>query len=189
MSDMADDVLAVMDAAGVGSAHLVGLSMGGLLLVDLAARAPERVISMTFVSAASPDPEAGIGDDFFDLMDDDPTGTIIRAMGSTTDDDRAWVADEVAKAEQRARARPDAGQRHQDAAYRSAWPSVEMLGEIRAPCIAIHGSADRKLPLRHGQAFANGIPACELVVMDGMGHIPRPQEWDTIAALVAQHIG
>jgi 3-oxoadipate enol-lactonase len=189
MANMADDVLAVLDAAGLEAAHLVGLSMGGLLIVDLACRAPERVLSLTFLSAASPDPDAGVGDDFFDLMDDDPTGTIIRAMGATTDEDRAWVALQVAEAELRAPSRPDAGQRHQDAAYRSVWPSLDQLAEISAPCLAIHGTADRKLPIRHGEAFARGIPACELVVMDGMGHIPRPHEWDAIAALVAEHIG
>jgi 3-oxoadipate enol-lactonase len=52
----------------------------------------------------------------------------------------------------------------------------------------IHGSADRKLPLRHGQAFRAGIPTGELVVMDGMGHLPRPAEWDAITERVAQHI-
>jgi len=185
---MADDALTVLDAADVSAAHLVGLSMGGLLLVDLATRAPQRVLSMTLLSAASPDPEAGIGEDFFDLMDDDPIGTIIRAMGPTTDEDQAWVTREIADAARRAPPRPEAGRRHQEAAYRSTWPTKEQLSDVAAPCLVIHGSADRKLPLRHGEAFRDGIPTSELVVVDGMGHLPRPAEWDVIAERVAQHI-
>ncbi len=186
-SDMADDVLAVLDAADVSAAHLVGLSMGGLLLVELATGAPERVLSMTSLSAASPDPEAGIGEDFFDLMDDDPVATIVRAMRPTGDEDRAWVARQVADAARRAAPRTEAGQRHQEAAYRSTWPTNEQLADVAAPCLVIHGSADRKLPRRHGEAF-RGIPNSEPVVMDGMEHLPRPAEWDVIAQRVAHHI-
>jgi 3-oxoadipate enol-lactonase len=188
LADMADDALAVLDAANAPSAHLVGLSMGGLLLVDIAARAPERVLSLTFLSAASPDPEAGIGEDFFEMMGDDPVGTIAGAMGATTEADRAWVAEEVAEAARRAPLRPDAGRRHQDAALRSVWPAPEQLAAIAAPSLAIHGSDDRKLPLAHGEAFAARIPDCVLVVEQGMGHLPRPAEWDDIAALVARHV-
>jgi pimeloyl-ACP methyl ester carboxylesterase len=188
LTDLADDALAALDAADASAAHLVGLSMAGLLIVDLAIRAPARLLSITLLSAVSPDPEAGIGEDFFDLMDDDPDGTIIRAMGPTTDEDRVWVAREIADAARRAPPRPAADQYHQEAAYRSTWPTKEQLSAVRAPCLVIHGSADRTLPLRHGLAFHEGIPASELVVMDGMGHLPRPAEWDAIAERVSHHI-
>lgn len=185
---MADDVVAVLDAVGVGAAHMVGLSMAGILLVDLATRVPERVLSLTFLSAMSPDPDAGIGEDFFDMIGDDPVGTITRAMGSPTDSDRAWVEQEVAASAARAPARPEAGQRHQEAAFRLGWPDHAALRDVRAPSLIIHGDDDRKLPLRHAQAFAAGIANSTLVVMRGMGHLPRPGEWHHIADRVADHI-
>ncbi len=100
---MADDVLDILDAADVPAAHFVGLSMGGLLLVDIVGREPGRVLSVTFLSAVSPLPGAGIGVDFFEVMGDDPVRTIVAAMGSPSDADRAWVALEVASSERRAR--------------------------------------------------------------------------------------
>ena len=99
LSDMADDAEVVLDAAGVGAAHLVGISMGGVILVDLASRRPERVASLVFLSALSPDPDAGIGDDFFAAFGADPLEARLQAMGETTDADRAWL-------ECRARPRP-----------------------------------------------------------------------------------
>jgi pimeloyl-ACP methyl ester carboxylesterase len=188
MVDMADDVLVVLDAADAPAAHVVGISMAGLILVDVATRTPCRVLSLTLLSAASPDPDAGVGEDFFDMMNDDPVGTIIRAMGPTTDADRDWVEREMDDAARRAPHRPDAGQRHQEAAYRSSWPTKEQLGDITAPTLVIHGGGDRKLPLAHAQAFVQGIPDSELVVIDDMGHLPRPAEWDIIATRVMGHI-
>jgi 3-oxoadipate enol-lactonase len=188
LRDMADDVVAVLDAVGVAAAHMVGLSMGGILLVDIATRLPGRVLSLTFLSAMSPDPDAGIGEDFFDMIGGDPVATITRAMGAPTDSDRVWVEQEVAASAARAPERPDAGQRHQDAAFRLGWPEHDALGEVRAPSLLIHGDADRTLPLRHAEAFAAGIANSSLVVMPGMGHLPRPVEWDDIADRVARHI-
>jgi pimeloyl-ACP methyl ester carboxylesterase len=65
LADMADDAAAVLAAAQVDAAHLVGISMGGILLVDLCSRRPDLVASLVFVAALSPDPAAGMGEDFF----------------------------------------------------------------------------------------------------------------------------
>ena len=79
---MADDVAAVLDAAGIAAAHVVGLSMGGLILVDLAARRPGRVSSATFLSAMSPDPDAGFGEDFFAALDSGDVGVLTAVLAS-----------------------------------------------------------------------------------------------------------
>ncbi len=188
LGDLGDDLLTVLDAAGADAAHIVGISMAGLLMSDIASRAPQRVLSLSFISCASPDPDAGMGPDFFDIMSDDAIGTICRSLGSPTEEDRAWVAEEVAAALERAPLRPDAGTRHQDAVYRSEWPTVDDLTRVTAPALIIHGSADRKLPVAHAEAFARHISVSDLVVMDGMGHLARPSEWDTITAHVLAHM-
>jgi pimeloyl-ACP methyl ester carboxylesterase len=187
LADMADDAVAVLDAAGVGAAHLVGFSMGGVILIDVALRYPERVASAVLLSALSPDPEAGIGEDFFAVFGADPLAARLQAMGETTDADRDWVESELAAAAERAPARPQALERHQEAAFRLGWPDHERLADVPVSTLVIHGGADRVLPLRHARAFA-AIPDTEVVVIRGMGHLPRPAQWDDIGSRVAEHI-
>ncbi len=186
MRDMADDAMVVLDSADVGRAHVIGLSMGGMMLVDLATRHRERVASAVFLSAMSPHPDAGFGDDFFADEASSALDAALRAMGPTTAADQVTVADEVAAAARRAPARPEAASKHQEAAFRFGWPELDRLGEIAVPVLVVHGTADRVLPLAHAHALAAGIAASELLVMDTMGHLPRPREWDTIADRVVR---
>jgi 3-oxoadipate enol-lactonase len=183
MSTMADDSIAVLDAAGVDATHVIGVSMAGLIMVDMAVRRPDRIASLLFVSAMSPDPEAGMGEDFFlGIEGDDPLDNYLRSMGEVSAADRAWVLAELEAASRRAPARPEAGSRHQEAAFRLEWPILEDLGRISAPTAVIHGRLDRKLPVAHGEALARGIAGATLQVRDTMGHIPRPQDWEATAA-------
>lgn len=188
MGDMADDAAAVLAAAQVDAAHLVGISMGGILLVDLGSRRPDLVASLVFIAALSPDPVAGIGPDFFAAIGADPLEAMLRAMNDTSPESRAWVEGELARAARRAPARPEAAQRHQDAAFRLGWPQPDVLGTIGAPSLVIHGDGDQVLPLHHAHSLAAGITNCQLVVMAGMGHIPQPAVWDVIAEHTIGHV-
>ncbi len=187
LSTMADDVVAVLDAAGVGNAHAMGISMGGMLLVDLASRRPSRILSQVYLSAMSPDPDAGFGDDFFADPVVDPVDATLRAMGAPDADDRAWVEQEVARAARRAPARRAAVQRHQEAAFRGGWPEPGRLGDIGGPALVIHGTADRVLPVAHAVSLHHGIDGSDLRVLDGMGHLPTAREWDLVGDLVVDH--
>jgi pimeloyl-ACP methyl ester carboxylesterase len=188
MRDMADDAAAVLAAAHLDAAHLVGISMGGLLLVDLCSRRPDLVASLVFIAALSPDPAAGMGEDFFAAIGADPLQAMLRAMNDTSAESRVWVQSELARATQRAPTRPDAAQKHQDAAFRLGWPEHQVLDTIGAPSLVIHGDGDRVLPLQHAHALATGIVGCELVVVAGMGHLPRPQDWYGIAEHTVAHV-
>ena len=125
LSDLTDDADAVIAATGAGPVHLVGVSMGGMTLVDLADRRSDLVASLTFIAAMSPDPEAGMGEDFFAALEADPVDGMLRAMATTEASDRAWVEAEFARAAERAEPRPDAVAIHQDAAFRGSRPSVD----------------------------------------------------------------
>ena len=185
---MAADTIAVLDAAGVERAHLVGISMAGMLMVDVASTHPERVASLTFVSAMSPDPDAGMGPDFFATRDGDRVEAMLRAMGDTSDADRAWVADLLRDADAHAPARPDAAERHMAAAFRVGWIGPEVMADIGAPTTVVHGRLDQTLPTGHATALADGIEGATLVLRDGMGHLPRPDDWDEIARHVLAQI-
>jgi pimeloyl-ACP methyl ester carboxylesterase len=83
---------------------------------------------------------------------------------------------------------PEAAQKHQDAAFRLGWPQHEMLGTVGVPTLVMHGDGDRVLPLEHAHSFAAGIAGAELVLMAGMGHLPRPADWDVIAERTVTHV-
>lgn len=187
LSDMADDVVVVCDAAGVKRAHVVGVSMGGMIAIDLASRFPTRVASLTFIAAMSPDPAAGIGEAFFQGIDAEPVAGTLAAMGSPTAEDKAWVRGEIARAHDRAPGRPQAGERHQAAAMRLGWPEMTDLMAITAPALVVHGTVDRVLPVAHAQALADGIANSCLWLLDGMGHLPTRREWKHIAGLTVSH--
>jgi 3-oxoadipate enol-lactonase len=178
--------VAVLDAAGVERAQVLGVSMAGLIMVELASTRPERVASLVFVSAMSPDPDAGMGEDFFVGLDGEAFDNMIRAMGEVSEDDRAWVAAELEAAARRAPARPDAASRHQEAAFRLGWPSLDDVRRITAPAVVVHGRLDRLLPVAHAEALAAGIDGASLLVRDTMGHLPRPADWGVIADEVVQ---
>lgn len=189
LRDLADDAVAVLDAAGVERAHLVGLSLGGLLLVDLATRCPERVEGLVFLAAMSPDPDAGFGVHFFGDPAVTPLEAVLRVVGPVSPEDRALLTAELDHAEARAPSRPEAGARHEEAAFRSVWPDLVSLGAIAAPALVIHGDSDTVLPLAHAEAYASNLSDARLVVMPGMGHLPRPADWDRIADHILDHVG
>ena len=186
---MAEDTIAVLDAAGVERAHLVGISMAGMLMADVASTHPERVASLMFVSAMSPHPDAGIGPDFFATRDGDRLEVMLRAMGDTSDGDRAWLTDLLRDADEHAPVRPEAVERHMAAAFRFGWIGPEALAGVRAPTTVVHGRLDQTLPTDHADALADGIDGATLVLRDGMGHLPRPDDWDEIARGVLDLVG
>lgn len=183
LADMADDAVAVLDAAaGVdATAHWVGVSMGEMQLVDVATRHADRVASLTFIAGMSPDPDAGFGDAFFAQLPDDPVDTLVGLLGEVTEDDVAWVRAEVARAAERAPERPGASDAHMAASMRFGWPTLDQLADIHVPTIVAHGTEDRTLPIAHAEALGNGIAGAEILIRHGMGHLPRPADWDTIA--------
>lgn len=181
---IAEDAVAVLDAAGIVDAHVVGISMAGLVMSHLAARHGDRVRSLTFIAAMSPDPEAGMGEDFFEALDIDATNRVaalVHAMGETTEADRRWAAVTIAAGERRAPYRPDAVGLHQEAAFRFDWPTVESLGSVRVPSLVFHGRLDRILPVAHAEAFGVHVDGTSVTIVDGMGHIPRLADWLMIA--------
>lgn len=191
VNTLADDAAAVLDAAGVSAAHVVGISMAGLVMAHLATRYAERVRSLAFIAAMSTEPKAGMGEDFFGALDADPSDRVaelINAMGETTEADRRWVAATIEAGDRRATPRPEAVHRHQEAAFRMDWPVAESLRSVRVPTLVVHGALDRVLPVAHAEALAGGIDGSSLRIVDTMGHIPRRADWLEIAEGIAHQV-
>ena len=189
LSTLADDIVAVLDAADSPRVHTVAISMGGMITVDLVSRFGQRVMSSTFIAAMSPDPDAGMGPDFFaPLSSTDRTSTVMAMMGTPDESDRAWIEEETRRSTERAAERPDAAERHMAASFRFGWPTLDQLGDFDSPALVVHGTSDRLLPVAHARALARGIEGSDLHLVDGMGHLPTRREWERVTELMTRRL-
>jgi pimeloyl-ACP methyl ester carboxylesterase len=189
LDDMADDAAALLDVLGIGKAHVVGASMGGMIAQTLAIQHPEKVLTLTSIMSTTGEPDVGqpTGEAMAVLMNR-PTGSreeIIefgvltqRIIGSPDHFDEA-----------RARARATAtydrayypiGFGRQLVAIVASGTRAERLREVDVPALVIHGTADPLVQPSGGQHTAEMIPGAELLMLEGMGHDLPPDYWPEI---------
>ncbi len=177
LSDMADDALAVLDAAGVTQAHVYGASMGGAIAQVLTIEHPERVGALilgctaTRVASRHVPPWPVIRHVVPALLAGRHARRVALARalvyGSATD--QALIAEDVRLLD--SLRRPAEGIRAQRRAVLDYEGSQLRLGSVRSPTLIIHGSDDRVVPVRYGEELARLIPGADLVVLPGAGHM------------------
>jgi len=196
LADMADDGIGLVDHLGIERAHVAGASMGGMIAQTMAARHPERVLSLAsimantghrwkgvpglrvypiFVRRPAPDREGAI----------EATVSTFRLIGSPGfpfDEDELRRTAELSYE----RGYDPAGAGRQLAAILAAGDRTAQLRLISAPTVVIHGTRDRMIMPSGGRETAKAIPGAELAMIEGMGHdLPRGA-WDQIVdAMVA----
>ncbi len=196
LSDMARDTLGLMDGLGIASAHVAGMSMGGMIAQTLAIEHPARVRSLA--SVASSTAERGLplatGPATRALLTPPPREReaairhsigVLRAISSPVhfDEARVRAVDELAYARSSYRI----GGARQLAAILASPARTTMLRGVTAPTAVIHGRLDPLLPLAHGEATARAIPGAKLVVLDTMGHdLPEPL-WPALVDAIAEN--
>ena len=192
-----DDALGVLDALGIDSAHVVGISMGGGIAQVLAVRHPDRVASLTLIASSSGAPglppmsselAAQMGDGAEpDWSDRDAViayytaGEHMLAGSIAVDEERMRRI--VGRAWDRSHSIAS-GQNHWQLSGESAH---SRLGEIAAPTLVLHGTEDRLFPFGHGEALARDIAGARLVPLAGMGHqMPPPQLWGAVIPAIVE---
>ena len=198
LSDMAADAIAVLDANGIGRAHVMGLSMGGMIAQTLAIEYPDRLLSMTSVMSSS-------GEDAFRKSTQNATRLLTAPpptdresyIASWIEGLHEWGSPEFAD-EQRWRSDAEiafdrsfhpAGAGRQYTAVATSSPRAEKLKSVVVPTLVIHGDRDNLINQIAGQRVAELIPGAKFAVIEGMGHDYPPQLWDRWVALVVDHIG
>ena len=199
LADMAADTAGLLDALEIDAAHIVGISMGGMIAQTLAAQHPERVRTLTsimsttgarrvgwtsfamlrrFLVAAPRDAEAAA----------DRAVETMRMIGShgfalEEAEVRALAIDSWA----RAGGSPAAGLGRQTAAILKSGDRTEQVRTITAPTLVIHGDRDAMVHPSGGKATAAAIGGAELLTVKGMGHnLPRGA-WPAIVDAIAAH--
>ncbi len=180
LTDMARDALGLLDALGIARAHVVGVSMGGMIAQILAFEHPERVKSLTSIMSTTgdrrlPGPRPKVLRALLRPRPRNKAAALRRSMefyrligGSGYPPTDAELRERVEQAVQRSY-RPGAIFR-QLIAIRTAPSRVEALRRVRAPTLVLHGSDDPLVPMAAGQDTAASIPGARLRIIPGMGH-------------------
>ena len=197
LSDMADDVIAVLDALGVERAHVMGVSMGGMIVQTLAIEHPQRLRSITSVMSNTGEIEYGQGtpEARARLFGPPPATNRSEAIENHLTGLRIWGSpgkvDEAAQArfagEAYDRAFDPAGVGRQMMAVVASRPRADALRDVRVPTLVMHGSADTLIDQSGGRRTAELIPSAEFVLMDGMGHDYPVDFWDEWVEIVTEH--
>lgn len=196
LSDMASDVAGLIEQLGFGSAHVVGVSLGGMVAQHLAIEHPARVRSLVSIMSTPgarrylPEPRALAA-----LFRKPPRTAeeaglqaeqVFETIGSTV-----WPLDRERLRRNGARAferglSPRGFLRH-FAAVLASGDRRPRLRDVHVPALIIHGSRDPMFPLRAGRDLARLMPDATWLPIAGMGHdLPSPM-WPTLAAAIARH--
>ena len=194
--DLAADAAGLIDALGLGSCHVVGASMGGMIVQLLAIEHPRRVRSLTSIMSTTGDPAVGeASDDAIAVLMATPAttreavldGAVLtnRVLGSPS---YPIAAEELRSRAARAydRAYDPAGFARQLQACFTTPDRTADLRRLELPALVVHGADDTLIGISGGRATATAIPGAELLVLDGVGHeLPEPL-WPDVADRIAE---
>lgn len=196
MSDLAGDAVALLDHLGLDSAHVVGVSMGGMIAQTVAVEHPSRVRSLTSISSTTgrrsvgwqhpsllprliaprkPGREAYVESSL-------AMWSLIGSAGFPTDPDALQArANETFD-----RGVSASGVVRQMLAILTQGDRTPRLRSLRVPALVIHGMADKMVHVSGGRSTAAAIPGAELVLVDGMGHDLPPDLFPTFVEAIAR---
>ena len=175
IATMAADAAAVLDAAGVQSADIYGISMGGMIAQEFAIQYPSRVRKLILGCTACGGPKV--------VRAEPEVNQVLMMRGNMTVEEgiQAGVPFIYDPGTPRARIDEDLAIRRrtypQPDAYLAQlqgvlmWESYSRLNQIKAPTLVIHGETDRLVPPGNGKLIADSIPGARLVMIPHASHI------------------
>ncbi|MEQ1550598.1 alpha/beta hydrolase [Sphingorhabdus sp.] len=199
LSDMAKDGIGLLDALGIERAHVVGASMGGMIVQLMAANHRERLLSMTSIMSSSgapglPGPRADIRRG---MMANRPSGAdrdaavafgaeLVKSF-SYPDPARPENAHAEMAGQAFDRGYYPIGTRRQLLAIIADGSRVERLKTISTPTLVIHGGADPLVPKDGSIDIARHVPDARLEIIDEMAHDLPPSQVGRMVGLIAGH--
>ncbi|MBS1860162.1 MAG: alpha/beta fold hydrolase [Actinobacteria bacterium] len=194
IAELAGDALAVMDAAGFETAHVLGISMGGMTAQELALAAPDRLRTLTLGCTYCGGPGSSLiaPEDAGPLLEAFSSGNLDRVMKAAYEvnlspgfradpaayEDFAAMAGSLPARQQTVQLQIQAIGGHDTQAR---------LAEIAAPTLVVHGTEDRMIPVANGELIASLIPGARLEILTGVGHMFWWEQPQRAAELIRSH--
>ncbi len=198
LADMADDAVGLLEHLGIESAHVIGISMGGMIAQVLAINHARRVRSLCSIMSTTGDQAVG-----------QPSAAAVNAMLRAAPETRAaaidyavemfevigsprYRSDEALDRERFAAAYdrdhdPD-GVARQLGAILTSRDRTEALHQLSVPTLVIHGDSDPLIDVSGGEATARAIPGARLLIIEGMGHDLPTQLNDRLLDAILAHV-
>jgi 3-oxoadipate enol-lactonase len=194
IAQLAEDAAGLLDALEIESAHVAGISMGGMVAQELALTHPERVRTLTLgctycggegSSLTAPEVIQRLTEAMF-------SGDRQRALRAAFEvnvsaamaDDSELFERSLAIDAQRAVAVPVVMAQMQAC---MAHDTSARLSELTTPTLVVHGTEDQMLPVENGRLIASRIPCSRLEIFDGVGHLFFWEQPERAAELIRAH--
>ena len=189
IEDLGDDLLALLDRLGVARAHLVGLSLGGMTALRLAARNPERVDRMAVLCTSA---RLGPAQGWLDraaTVRAEGTGAVAEAVVGRwyTEAYAAAHPAEVAASRAMVASVPAEGY----AGCCEAIASMDLtadLADISAPTLAVAGAEDLATPPEHLERIASGVKDGSLLVLPQAAHVAALEQPEAVTRALLDHL-
>ena len=196
MADLAGDAVALLDHLGIASAHVVGVSMGGMIAQTVAVEHPTRVRSLTSISSTTGRRSVGwqhpallprliaprkAGREAY-VESSVAMWSLIGSAGFPSDPEalRTRAGDTFD------RGVSASGVVRQMLAILTQPDRTHRLRSLRVPALVVHGLADKMVHVSGGRSTAAAIPGAELVLVDGMGHDLPPELFPTFVEAISR---
>jgi pimeloyl-ACP methyl ester carboxylesterase len=195
LDDMARDAVGLLDALGVKKAHIVGVSMGGMIAQLVAADHPEHVLSLTSIMSTSGNPDVPFPADPEAIRKMPPAAPegneeaavanavkVIQVLaGPDYPPDEKRIRDLVVRSMKRSSDRAGMARHNALSALGLFQDRRAKLKIIKVPAVVVHGAKDPIMSVEGGKDTAANIPGAELRIIPGMGHDLPIRLVDTIA--------
>ncbi len=196
LNDMAADTVGILDALDIPQAHIVGMSMGGMISQLVTGLYPDRILSLTSIMSTSGERGKGMASLKVSRQMTKPTSKNRTALDNAVD---TWqmigspaypMTDDavraLVKAEHKRSSNP-AGYMRQIAAIRTAPSRSKLLKSIKVPVLILHGEQDLLVPVSGGIDTAKHIEHADMQLFDGMGHTLPKALLPTFAKLIVKN--
>ncbi len=197
LTDMAADAIGLLDALDIESAHVLGVSMGGMIAQTMAVHFPERVRTLISAMSSTSDPS---------LPPPEPQAMSLLLTRAPTEKQayldyavqtwRVLGSPGFPFNEKRVRRRAELsfdrglcppGFARQLAAILASGSRKEALQQVKTPTLVIHGKSDPLVPVAGGIDTAESIPGARLMLIDGMGHDFPVEIWPWLLKAIVEH--
>lgn len=197
LDDMAADAVGLLDHLGIDAAHVVGVSMGGMIAQQMAGLYPERVLSLVSImsttgnqSVGEARPEAlsalvGVAPEDREGNVDFQAG-VFKVIGSPGYPYDEEMVRQLA-GESYDRCHDPAGFARQLLGILDSGDRTQTLAKVRVPTLVIHGEDDPLITVSGGEATAEAIPGAQLWKIPGMGHDMPLQLWEQLVDRIVEN--